>query len=445
MPTAAPAATPGAAGRDPEVVRPRRVPPRPPVSIQSTTLDGGLTVVTERMADVRSVSIGFWVGTGSVDESPGQAGASHFLEHLLFKGTPTRSARSIAEAVDAVGGDMNAFTTKEYTAFYVRLLAEDYELGLDILSDIIWSPAFRLEEFESERQVILEEILMHADDPADLVHDVLASALFPEHPLGREVLGEQVTVEAMSVADVAAFHAAHYRPLNVVVAAAGRLDHERIVEGLASRVDGRSGGGAPARERPSLPPLSQVVLTRSTEQVHLAMGTPAPDRDDEDRHAMSIIEHVLGGGMSSRLFQSIREERGLAYSVYSYRQAFQGAGALAIYAGTAPSHAREVLDLIKAEVERVVTKGVTAGELENARGHIRGSMALGLEDTGARMSRIGHSQMVHGRVLSLDEIDARLAALDLDHVNEVGSGWLSRPATVACVGPIDPDRLEGRE
>jgi predicted Zn-dependent peptidase len=413
------------------------------VSLQQSTLDGGLTLVTERMPDVRSVSIGFWVGTGSVDEAPPQAGASHFLEHLLFKGTPSRTARSIAEAVDAVGGDMNAFTTKEYTAFYVRLLADDHELGLDILSDIIWSPAFRPDEFESERQVILEEILMHADEPADLVHDVLAGALFPQHPLGREVLGEQVTVDAMSVEDVAAFHAAHYRPANIVVAAAGRLDHDRVVEGLAARLSSRTGGAAPARQRPSLPPLSRVVLPRPTEQVHLAVATPAPDRDDDDRHAMSIVEHVLGGGMSSRLFQSIREERGLAYSVYSYRLAFEGAGALAVYAGTAPSNATEVLDLIDSELEHLVTKGVTADELEKARGHIRGSMALGLEDTGARMSRLGHSQIVHGRVLTLDELDARLSALDLDQVNEVGSRWLSGPRTLAGVGPFDPDGVEG--
>ncbi len=409
------------------------------MSLQQTTLDEGLIVVTERMPDVRSVSIGFWVGTGSVDEGSSQSGASHFLEHLLFKGTATRSARSIAEAVDAVGGDMNAFTTKEYTAFYVRLLAEDQDLGLDILSDIIWSPAFRPEEFESERQVILEEILMHADDPADLVHDVLAAALYPEHPLGREVLGEQVTVEAMAVDDVARFHAAHYRPANMVVAAAGLLDHDQIVDALARRLRGRAGGGAPARVAPSLPALSRVVLARPTEQVHLAVAAPAPDRDDDDRHAMSIIDHVLGGGMSSRLFQSIREERGLAYSVYSYRLAFQGAGALAIYAGTAPAHAAQVRDLIVEEFDNMVARGVTADEMEKARSHLRGSVALGLEDSGARMSRLGHSQIVHGRVLTLDEIEARLAALDLDHVNDVGRHWLSGTRTLACVGPFDFD------
>jgi len=409
------------------------------VTTQHTTLDQGLTVITERMPDVRSVSIGFWVGTGSVDEAPDQSGASHFLEHLLFKGTPSRTARAIAETVDAVGGDMNAFTTKEYTAFYMRLLDEDQELGLDILSDIMWSPAFRPEEFESERQVILEEILMHADEPADLVHDVLAGALFPGHPLGREVLGEQSTVAAMTVDAVGAFHAEHYRPANVVVAAAGRLDHDAVTEGLAARLSGRAGGGAPTRLAPAATPRTRAVLSRSTEQTHLAVATLAPDRDDEDRHAMAIVEHVLGGGMSSRLFQSIREERGLAYSVYAYRMGFQGAGALAVYAGTSPSNTAEVLDLIHAEFERMATKGVTPAEMENARGHIRGAMALGLEDSGARMSRLGHSQVVHGRVLSLDEVEARLAGLTVDQVNDVAARWLSTPRTVACVGPYEDD------
>jgi predicted Zn-dependent peptidase len=412
------------------------------LTLAHTRLEPGLTVVTERMPDVRSVSIGFWVGTGSVDEDPAQSGASHFLEHLLFKGTAGRSARQIAEAVDAVGGDMNAFTTKEYTTFYMRLLADDQELGLDILSDIIWSPAFRPDEFESERQVIVEEILMHGDEPADLVHDVLAGALFPDHPLGREVLGEQATVEAMTPDEVAKFHASHYRPANVVVAAAGRLDHDRVVAGVTDRLASLAGGTTPARRAPSSPPVETAVLSRPTEQAHLAVATPAPDRDDEDRHAMAVVEHVLGGGMSSRLFQSIREERGLAYSVYAYRLAFQGAGALAVYAGTSPTNTAEVLDLIHAEFERVAGAGITAAELENARGHIRGSMALGLEDTGARMSRIGHSQLVHGRVLDLDEIEARLAALTLQQVNQVAARWLSQPRTVAAVGPFDADRAD---
>jgi predicted Zn-dependent peptidase len=403
--------------------------------IQTTSLDGGLTVVTERMTDVRSVSIGFWVGTGSVDEASAQSGASHFLEHLLFKGTPDRSARSIAESIDSVGGDFNAFTTKEYTTFYIRLLADDLDMGLDLMSDVIWSPAFRPVEFESERQVILEEVLMHADEPADVVHDLLAQAMFPEHPLGREVLGDHDTVSTMTVEDVAAFHREHYRPGNIVVAAAGLLDHDRVIAGLARHLGGREGGEAPSRKAPEKPAQDEATLERPTEQVHIAVAVPAPDRHDEERHAMAIVEHVLGGGMSSRLFQSIREERGLAYSVYSYRLAFDGAGALAVYAGTAPSTSGEVHELIHAGIEQMASEGITQAELDAARGHVRGAMALGLEDSGARMSRIGHSQLVHRRVLTLDEVEARLAALTIDNVNDVASRYLSRPHTTAIVGP----------
>jgi predicted Zn-dependent peptidase len=390
------------------------------------------------MPDVRSVCLGFWVGTGSVDEAPVQAGASHFLEHLLFKGTESRSARSIAEAVDSVGGDINAFTTKEYTTFYVRLLADDLDMGLDIMSDIVWSPAFRSEEFESERQVILEEILMHGDEPAELVHDELARALFRGHPLARDVLGEESTVSAMTVDEVAAFHQAQYRPANVVVAAAGRLDHDHVVDGLSARLGGRDGGRPPSRAVPDGPPLQRAFLAKETEQSHLVVAAPGPSRDDEDRHAMALVEHILGGGMSSRLFQSIREERGLAYSVYAYRLAFEGAGALAVYAGTAPSHAREVLDLMETEFDRVIEEGISKAELEAARSHVRGAMALGLEDSGARMSRIGHSQLVHGRVLTLEEVEQRLTGLTLEHVNQVAARWLSGARTTACVGPADP-------
>jgi predicted Zn-dependent peptidase len=409
-----------------------------PLTLLGSTLDEGMTIVTERMPDVRSVCLGFWVGTGSVDEAPAQAGASHFLEHLLFKGTDTRSARSIAESVDSVGGDLNAFTTKEYTTFYVRLLADDLDMGLDLMSDIIWSPAFRPDEFESERQVILEEILMHCDEPADLVHDELARALFPGHPLGREVLGEQTTISAMTVDDVAGFHAEHYRPANIVVAAAGLIEHDRVVDGLSKRLGGRSGGQPPSRHPPSAAPDRSAFLAKETEQAHLVVATPGPDRDDDDRHPLSVVEHILGGGMSSRLFQSIREERGLAYSVYSYRLGFKGTGALAVYAGTSPTNATQVLDLIESEFDRVAAEGVTEAEFESARGHVRGAMSLGLEDSGARMSRIGHSQLVHGRVLTLSEVEERLASLEVDQVNEAAARWLSRPRTVACVGPVDP-------
>ena len=314
--------------------------------VETTLVDGGLTVVTEYMPDVLSVSLGFWVGTGSVDEPEPIAGASHFLEHLLFKGTDQRSAREIAEVVDAVGGDINAFTTKEHTAFYVRLLAESVDVGLDILSEIIWGPALRSEELEAERQVILEEILMHADEPAEEVHDLYNAALYPGHPLGRDVLGLEATVRAMSRQQVSEFHRRHYRARNVVVTAAGRVEHAKIAEGVERRLEkvsaeiGRDvliGGGPPQRRAPSTRAQRRMIINRPTEQAHIMIGMAAFERDHPDRQVLNVLDHILGGGMSSRLFQSVREERGLAYSVYSYRSGYQDAGDLAVYAGTAPS------------------------------------------------------------------------------------------------------------
>src|SRR5918997_797470 len=317
-----------------------------PDTIRATTLDNGMQVVTEAMPDAHSVTIGFWVDAGGRDERPEEAGASHFLEHLLFKGTETRSAHSIAEDIEAVGGDMNAFTTKEYTAFYTRLIDEDLDLGLDILSDIMWAPAFRPDEIEAERQVILEEINMHEDEPSDLVHELLHEALYPGHPLGREVLGDRSTITAMTRDDIAGYFEAHYRPRAIVVAAAGNVEHDQVVAGIESRFAGPP-GDRPARARPPLPPARSVIVSnRPTEQAHVVVGCRALARDDDDRFALSVLNQILGGGMSSRLFQEIREKRGLVYSVYSYRSAYVESGALAIYAGTSPGRAHEVLDLI---------------------------------------------------------------------------------------------------
>ena len=406
------------------------------MSVVTTHLDCGLTVVTEPMPDVRSVAVGFWVGTGSRDEEAPVAGASHFLEHLLFKGTPSRSARSIAEAIDEVGGDINAFTTKEYTAFYVRVLSDALETGLDILSDIMWQPAFRGDEVEAERQVIVEEILMHGDEPADLVHEVLAGALFPEHALGRDVLGDEATIEAMPQEDIAAFHGVHYRPGNIVLAAAGDLDPDTLAEGIERRFSGLPGGAPPKRVAPVQPPCALAVVNRATEQAHLVVGFPAFDRDDDDRFPLAVLDHVLGGGMSSRLFQEIREERGLAYSVYSYRSLYQGTGALAIYAGTAPARAKEVLGLIHAEIDRMLDAGITERELAMTKSHLSGSMTLSLEDSGARMSRLGRALLVHGRVPDLSEVEERLGAVTRDDVYRVIAKVLGGPRVMAAVGPF---------
>ncbi|MHB1712294.1 MAG: M16 family metallopeptidase, partial [Acidimicrobiales bacterium] len=304
--------------------------------IRTERLPSGLALVTEAMTDARSVCIGFWVGTGSRDESPDRAGASHFLEHLLFKGTADRSASAIAEAVDEVGGDFNAFTTKEYTSFYIRLLAEHLPLGLDILSDIMWQPALRESDLDAERLVILDEILMHADEPSDLAAEQSAAALFPGHPLGREVLGTQQSIEATTAEQIRDFFTLHYRPGNMVAAVAGDLDHNEVVSGIEARYNGSSGGSSPERSAPCDSVVPLQVTRRGTEQAHLVMGMRSVGRFDPRRYPLAILNHVLGGGLSSRLFQEIRERRGLAYSVWSERTAYQDTGAVSVGVSTSP-------------------------------------------------------------------------------------------------------------
>ncbi|MDP8937893.1 MAG: insulinase family protein [Actinomycetota bacterium] len=412
--------------------------------IRHSRLPSGMQVVTEAMPDSHTVTVGFWVDAGSRDEEPAQAGASHFLEHLLFKGTETRSAKDIAEAVEAVGGDMNAFTTKEYTAFYTRFLDADLELGLDILSDIMWAPSLRQDEIDSERQVILEEISMHEDEPCDQVHELLHEALYPGHPLGREVLGDRSTITAMTRDQIHSYFRSRYRPSSIVVAAAGNLDHDAVVAGLERRYAGGS-GHAPTRVVPALVPCRPVVVNnRPTEQAHVVVGMRALDRGDDDRFALAVVNHVLGGGMSSRLFQEIREKRGLVYSVYSYRAAYLESGALAVYAGTSPTRVHEVLALIHSELDRLTDTEVSDRELAVAKGNVKGSLALSLEDSCGRMNRIGRSQLVHGQVLSFDELVARTEAVTRDDIERVVNRVLSNERVLAVVGPFEEDAFSER-
>jgi predicted Zn-dependent peptidase len=409
--------------------------------IRETRLDCGIRVVTESMPDVHSVTTGFWVDAGSRDETGELAGASHFLEHLLFKGTDARSARDIAEAIEAVGGDMNAFTTKEYTAFYTRVLDTDVDLSLDILSDIMWAPAFRVPEVEAERQVILEEILMHEDEPADLVHDVFTEALYPGHPLGREVLGDARTISAMSPDQIRSYFSDHYRPEAIVVAAAGALDHDHIADGVAARFRGPD-GHRPSRDMPPLAPSRRVVVnTRATEQAHVVVGARALPRDDDDRFALAALNQVLGGGMSSRLFQEIREERGLVYSVYSYRAAYIETGALAVYAGTSPGQVQEVLALVDDQLDSLASSGVTPRELDMAKGHLRGSLALSLEDSASRMTRVGRGALLHDHVMTFEELVERSDAVTRDDVSRVAQRVLGNDRVLAVVGPFEEDEV----
>jgi predicted Zn-dependent peptidase len=394
------------------------------------------------MADVRSVAVAYWVGAGSRDEPDELAGASHFLEHLLFKGTESRSAVSIAEALDEVGGDSNAFTTKEYTTFYVRLLAEHLPLGLDILSEIMWQPALRPADVDAERTVILDEILMHADEALDLASEQWQTSLFPDHELGRDTLGTASTVAALEASDIRGFFDQHYRPGNMVVSVAGDCTHEAVAADLERRFTGQPGGIAPTRVAPGDDIRPLHVVRKPTEQAHVIYGMRSVSRHDDRRWALAVLNHVLGGGLSSRLFQKVREERGLAYSVWSERAAYEDAGSLAVVVGTAPEHVDEVLKIVTGELELLAEHGITDRELAIAKGNLRAEMLLSGEDSGARMSRIGSSMLLHGNVRSVDDILAKLEAVGPDEVLAQAKELVASPRSLSAVGPFDEDAFD---
>jgi predicted Zn-dependent peptidase len=362
------------------------------------------------------------------------SGASHFLEHLLFKGTESRTARAIAELVDATGGEMNAFTSKEYTAYYARVPAGGQEMATSLLADVLREPALRAADVETERQVILEEIHLQADDPDDVVFGLLYEALFPEHPLGREVLGTESSVAVIDRDDIVGFHDHWYRAPNLVVAAAGAVDHEALVAQVAEAFSDRTGGEAPARSAPTAEVVEARHLTRPTEATHVAWGWRGLRRGDPRRHALALGIHVLGGGLSSRLFQTVREDRGLAYNVFSSMAGYTGAGVVSVYAGTAPERADELQKVVTGEVAEVACNGITSAELAIARDGFEGSILLGLEGSGSRMSRLGTSQSLLGRVVPLDEYVETLRAVTLEDVNAVLAEVLSPEPAVAIVG-----------
>lgn len=390
------------------------------------------------MTEVRSVSVGFWFDVGGRDEPDSIAGTSHFLEHLLFKGTPTRTAKEIANAFDYVGGDVNAFTGKEYTCYYSRVLDENLSMALDVLSDMIRNSIIDPDELESERNVILEEIAMHEDAPDELVHDLFYRTLFADHPLGRPVLGYIDTISNVSRDDVASYWKERYSPNNLVVAAAGNLEHDRLV-GEIERLFGEGSGRRTLRSDPvPIAGAGTKVFKRPTEQAHIVMGTEGIHRSHEDRHALTVLDTVLGGGMSSRLFQEVRERRGLAYSVYSYRSLFADTGSFAIYAGTTPQNAETVMDIFRTEVESVLRDGITPEELERAKGHVKGALVLSSEDPGSRMNRLGRQQITSGEILSIDELIAKFDRLDMDDIRRVAQEVLgSGEWQTTVVGPFD--------
>ncbi|MGV3759382.1 MAG: M16 family metallopeptidase [Actinomycetota bacterium] len=411
--------------------------------VEQTELPNGLRIVTETMPEARSVSLGAWVRVGGRDEPAELSGASHFLEHLLFKGTEVRGAREIAEAVDAVGGEMNAFTSREHTAYYARLPHAHLGLGVEILGDVLTAPALRVAEVEAERQVIVEEILMNLDAPDDRVHTLLSQALFAEHPLGRDVLGDRASVEAITRDAIAGFFDRWYRPATMVLAAAGRLDHEAVVEAVATAFGDRTGGERPDRDPPG--PLEPTVVVEhdDTEQANLCLGWRSLPVDHDDRWALAVANQILGGGMASRLFQEVRESRGLAYAVYSHTSGYADAGYLSIYCGTAPERAAEALAVIDGVVEDLLAGGVTEREREVAAGYLEGSMLLGLEDTGGRMGRIGRGLVQRDELTTIDEHVRRLRSVTRDDVAAVLHHVLTGPRVLAAVGPFEAGALAG--
>ena len=405
-----------------------------------TTLDSGLRVITEAMPDVRSVAVGFWIGVGSRDERDPVAGASHFLEHLLFKGTKRRTALQISAEVDAVGGDMNAFTSKEYTCFYARCLDRDMALAVDVLGDMMTSSLVRSADVDAERDVVLEEIHMHVDTPDDLVHSVFADAYFAGHPLGREVLGDEQTITAMTREQVNRYYRRHYVPGNVTVAVAGNVKHDQVVAEVTKAVGDWAGPKESTirRAAPSSPAHGGAVLRhRPTEQTHVVLGGPGLARNDDRRWAAGVLSQALGGGMASRLFQEVRERRGLVYSVYSYNGMYADTGTFAVYAGSTPRKATEVLEVTRGELDRALADGLTDEELERAKGHLAGSTILALEDSGSRMSRLGKALTSDVPLLTLDETLAAVEAVTAEDVRDVAKAMLGGPWTLAMVGPLE--------
>jgi predicted Zn-dependent peptidase len=405
-------------------------------------LDGGLRVISEYLPSVRSVALGIWASVGSRDEDVAHAGATHYLEHLLFKGTRKRTALDISSAVDAVGGELNAFTSKEYTCYYARVLDADLALAVDVVSDMVINSVIAAKEVEAERGVILEEIAMNDDDPSDVVHEAFMGKLFGDTPLGRPILGTVDSINKITRDQIAGHYAQRYGPENLVVTAAGGVDHDKLVplvlEAFRPVLD-NAGPQPPRLSGPGVaaPGTGVRLVSRAIEQANVILGTEGVARTDDRRFALGVLNAALGGGMSSRLFQEVREKRGLAYAVYSFSSQYADTGLFGVYAGCQPAKADEVLAICREEIDKAVDRGLTDEELERGKGQMRGQLVLGLEDPASRMSRLGKSELVYDRLEPVDEILAQIDAVTLDDVREVGRLVLGQPKTLAVVGPFD--------
>jgi predicted Zn-dependent peptidase len=398
-----------------------------PLQHRLTTLESGVRIVTEAMPSVRSVALGLWIGAGSRGEAAPESGLSHFLEHLLFKGSARFESHEIDEIFDGMGAELNAGTGKESTSVYARFLDQHLERALDVMSDMVWRPAFR--DVDSEREVVIEEIAMYEDDPQDHVFDILGGAIFGDHPLGRPIIGRREVIGGTPVDSIAAFHAARYVPANVVLAAAGSVDHDRLVELVSERIPGTAGSAPEPEPAPDHPQPAVRIRVKETEQYHVCLGAPGVARGDDRRFALRILDAIFGGTSSSRLFQEIREKRGLAYAVSSFTGQYADTGQIGLYLGTRPDNLAEALRVVAAELERIRSEPVSEAELERAQEHAKGRLVLSLESTSARMNRLGSSVLTGVPLLSVDESIARIEAVDAEQVQTLAAELL------------DPDRL----
>ena len=420
------------------------------MSVKRTVHASGLRIVTEEVPSVRSAAVGIWVNVGSRDEAPATAGASHFLEHLLFKGTKSRTALEISSSIESVGGEMNAFTSKEYTCFYARVIDTDLPMAIDVVTDLITSSIVTALDVDAERKVVLEEIAMRDDDPSDLVHDLFSDTYYGDTQIGRPILGTIESINNMSRNTVFNYYKKKYKPSDLVVAVAGNIKHKRVVamvEEALSRDNFLDLTGTP-NIRPNTPikrgPQQPVgLMYRKTEQAHMLYGMEGVPRADERRFAMGVLSAALGGGMSSRLFQEIREKRGLAYSVYAYSQQFAGTGTIGFYAGCNPTKAVEVVEIIREVLSDVADNGMSHEEIERAKGAVRGSLVLSQEDSGSRMSRIGKNEIVYGQVMDFDDILKAISRVSAEDIRQIASEYLTKTPTLALVGPFkNPAKFE---
>jgi predicted Zn-dependent peptidase len=406
---------------------------------QKTTLENGLRIITERIPHVRSVSVGVWVAAGSRLETPEQAGISHLIEHMLFKGTERRTAREISAVIDGRGGTLNAFTSKEHTCYYAKCLDEHQGLAIDLLGDMLRNSKIAPEELVKEQGVVCEEIKMYEDVPDDLVHDLFVAELWPDHPLGRPIAGTVDSVRRLTREDLLSYMQEHYRPDHIVIAASGNLEHDQVVEQVseAIRFDGTAPRPIDWGIAPKPPQSSRLVIRRKEiEQVHLVLGVAGLPVGHDQTLALQLLNTVLGGGTSSRLFQEVREERGLAYTVYSYHSAFRDSGNCGVYAACSPGQLDQVLGLIQEILLQVGEEGVTEAELEEAKAQLKGQLMLGLESTSSRMTRLGRNELTLGEIPSPDDVIARIDRVTVDEVRKLAGQIYRQPGVLSVVGPV---------